>query len=113
MISIIIAIGVFRYYQTLAVRYGKIHWKYGLLGMGVCLAVQFLFWLMYGMAGLILDLNHFSQEMEFWSFSIVSILSCIVSLIVVWRLRIFLKKKWKKEAAIRKESEIENIGKNN
>lgn len=113
MISLIIAIGVFRYYQTAAVKYGKSHLKYGFLGMGVCLAVQFILWLMYGMVGVILNPNTFSQEMEFWRTSTVNVLGWIFSVIVIWRLRVYLEKKWKKETDIRKETEIDGIGKNN
>lgn len=110
MISILIAIAVFRYYQTLAVKYRKSHLKYGFLGMGICLGVQFSFWLIYGMTGLLLNLNEFSQDLEFWAFSIVNILGWIISVIVVWRLRIHLEKKWKKEIQHSREQDIDRLG---
>ncbi|MDQ8141867.1 hypothetical protein [Chryseobacterium sp. CFS15] len=113
MISIIIAIGVFRYYQKLAVRNGKVHWKSGLLGMGICLGVQFLVWLAYGFIGLLLNPNTFSQEVDLFSASIATVLGWVTSIFVVWFVHRQLEKSWRKEAIAVNKSEIDGIGKNN
>jgi len=109
MISIIIAIGVFRYYQKLAVRNGKVHWKYGLLGMGICLGVQLLFWLIYKSIEIILT----SQEPDLFSATLVTALGWIVSIFTVWFVHRQLEKSWRKEAIAVNKSEIDGIGKNN
>jgi len=113
MISIIIAIGVFRYYQKLAVRNGKVHWKYGFLGMGICLGVQLLVWLAYGFIGLLLNPNTFSQEIDLFSASIATVLGWVTSIFVVWFVHRQLEKSWRKEAIAVNKSEIDGIGKNN
>jgi len=109
MISIIIAIGVFRYYQKLAVRNGKVHWKYGLLGMGICLGVQLLFWLIYKSIEILLT----SQEPDLFSATLVTALGWIVSIFTVWFVHRHLEKSWRKEAIAFNKSEIDGIGKNN
>ncbi len=113
MISIIIAIGVFRYYQKLAVRNGKVHWKYGFLGMGICLGVQLLVWLAYGFIGLLLNPNTFSKEIDLFSASIATVLGWVTSIFVVWFVHRQLEKSWRKEAIAVNKSEIDGIGKNN
>ena len=109
MISIIIAIGVFRYYQKLAVRNGKAHWKYGLLGMGICLGVQLLFWLIYKSIEILLT----SQEPDLFSATLVTALGWVASIFTVWFVHRNLEKSWRKEAIAVNKSEIDGIGKNN
>lgn len=109
MISIIIAIGVFRYYQKLAVRNGKVHWKYGLLGMGICLGVQLLFWLIYRSIEMLLN----SQESDLFSVTLVTTLGWVASIFTVWFVHRNLEKSWRKEAIAVNKSEIDGIGKNN
>lgn len=109
MISIIIAIGVFRYYQKLAVRNGKVHWKYGLLGMGICLGVQLLFWLIYKSIEILLTF----QEPDLFSATLVTALGWIVSIFTVWFVHRQLEKSWRKEAIAVNKSEIDGIGKKN
>ena len=107
MISIIIAIGVFRYYQKLAVRNGKVHWKYGLLGMGICLGVQLLFWLIYKFIEMLLN----SQESDLFSATLVTTLGWVASIFTVWFVHRNLEKSWRKDAVSTHESEIDGIGK--
>ena len=109
MISIIIAIGVFRYYQKLAVRNGKVHWKYGLLGMGICLGVQLLFWLIYKSIEMLLN----SQESDLFSVTLVTTLGWVASIFTVWFVHRNLEKSWRKDAVSTHESEIDGIGKKN
>ena len=109
MISIIIAIGVFRYYQKLAVRNGKVHWKYGLLGMGICLGVQLLFWLIYKSIEMLLN----SQESDLFSVTLVTTLGWVASIFTVWFVHRNLEKSWRKEAIAVNKSEIDGIGKKN
>ena len=109
MISIIIAIGVFRYYQKLAVRNGKVHWKYGFLGMGICLGVQLLFWLIYKSIEMLLN----SQESDLFSVTLVTTLGWVTSIFVVWFVHRQLEKSWRKEAIAVNKSEIDGIGKKN
>ena len=109
MISIIIAIGVFRYYQKLAVRNGKVHWKYGLLGMGICLGVQLLSWLIYKSIEMLLN----SQESDLFSVTLVTTLGWVASIFTVWFVHRNLEKSWRKEAIAVNKSEIDGIGKNN
>ncbi|MNU32135.1 hypothetical protein D3C71_206730 [compost metagenome] len=107
MISIIIAIGVFRYYQKLAVRNGKVHWKYGFLGMGICLGVQSLFWLIYKSIEMLLN----SQELDLFSVTLVTTLGWVASIFTVWFVHRNLEKSWRKDAVSTHESEIDGIGK--
>ena len=109
MISIIIAIGVFRYYQKLAVRNGKVHWKYGFLGMGICLGVQLLFWLIYKSIEMLLN----SQESDLFSVTLFTTLGWGTSIFVVWFVHRHLEKSWRKDAVSTHESEIDGIGKKN
>lgn len=106
MISIIIAIGVFRYYQKLAVRNGKVHWKYGFLGMGICLGVQLLFWLIYKSIEMLLN----SQEPDLFSATLVTTLGWIASIFTVWFVHRHLEKSWRKDVILTNASEIEEIG---
>ncbi|MCD0479382.1 hypothetical protein LPB90_13050 [Chryseobacterium sp. LC2016-29] len=106
MISIIIAIGVFRYYQKLAVRNGKVHWKYGFLGMGICLGVQLLFWLIYKFIGMLLN----SQEPDLFSATVVTTLGWVASIFTVWFVHRHLEKSWRKDVILTNASEIEEIG---
>lgn len=107
MISIIIAIGVFRYYQKLAVRNGKVHWKYGFLGMGICLGVQLLFWWIYKSIEMLLN----SQELDLFSVTLVTTLGWVASIFTVWFVHRNLEKSWRKDAVSTHESEIDGIGK--
>ncbi|VXC11930.1 MULTISPECIES: hypothetical protein [Chryseobacterium] len=107
MISIIIAIGIFRYYQKLAVRNGKVHWKYGFLGMGICLGVQLLFWLIYKSIEMLLN----SQEPDLFSATLVTALGWVASIFTVWFVHRNLEKSWRKDAVSTHESEIDGIGK--
>lgn len=111
MISIVIAIGVFRYFQKLAVKNGKVHWKYGFLGMGIFLGIQFLVWLIYGFFGLLLNLNTFSQELDLFSVTLVTVLGWVISIFIVWFVHRHLEKSWRKGAVSTHESEIDEIGK--
>lgn len=113
MISLILAIGVFRYYQKLAVRNGKVHWKYGFLGMGICLGVQFLIWLIYGFIGVILNPNTFSQEFDLFSATLATVFGWVASVFTVWFVHRQLEKSWKKDAFSTYETEIGDIGKKN
>ena len=106
MISIIIAIGVFRYYQKLAVRNGKVHWKYGFLGMGICLGVQLLFWLIYKFIGMLLN----SQELDLFSATVVTVFGWVASIFTVWFVHRHLEKSWRKDVILTNASEIEEIG---
>lgn len=106
MISIIIAIGVFRYYQKLAVRNGKVHWKYGFLGMGICLGVQLLFWLIYKSIEMLLN----SQEPDLFSATLVTTLGWVASIFTVWFVHRHLEKSWRKDVILTNASEIEEIG---
>lgn len=106
MISIIIAIGVFRYYQKLAVRNGKVHWKYGFLGMGICLGVQLLFWLICRSIGMLLN----SQEPDLFSATVVTTFGWVASIFTVWFVHRHLERSWRKDVILTNASEIEEIG---
>ncbi|MBW3524094.1 hypothetical protein [Chryseobacterium sp. NKUCC03_KSP] len=103
MISIIIAIGVFRYYQKLAVRNGKVHWKYGFLGMGICLGVQLLFWLICRSIGMLLN----SQEPDLFSATVVTTFGWVASIFTVWFVHRHLERSWRKDVILTNASEIE------
>jgi hypothetical protein len=106
MISIIIAIGVFRYYQKLAIRNGKSHWKYGFLGMGICLGVQLLFWLIYRSIEMLLN----SQESDLFSATVVTTFGWVASIFTVWFVHRHLERSWRKDVILTNASEIEEIG---
>lgn len=110
MISIILAIGVFRYYQKLAVRNGKVHWKYGFLGMGICLGVQLLIWLIYRLIELILNSNIPSEELDLFSATLATAFGWVASIFTVWFVHRNLEKSWRKDAISTQESEIDGIG---
>ncbi|KPE51843.1 hypothetical protein [Chryseobacterium indologenes] len=96
MISVLIAVAIFFYYEKLAARFGKKKWLYGFAGVVLCFGLQFIFGLMYGMAGIILDPNHYSQDIDFHSFTLVNILSWIFSVIVALLGGWYLNRNWKK-----------------
>jgi ABC-type enterochelin transport system permease subunit len=96
MITILIAIITFVFYQKLAASNGKTPWKYGLLGVAIWIGVQFLFSLIYGFFGIIMDPNYYEQDIDFNSFTLVNILGWILSLAVVWLGYRYLDIQWKK-----------------
>ncbi|AZA78048.1 hypothetical protein EG347_11225 [Chryseobacterium sp. G0186] len=110
MISIFIAIITFVYYQKMAQRNGKTPWQYGLLGVAIWIVVQFIFGLIYGFFGIIMDPNHYEQDIDFNSLTLVNILGWILSLGIVWLVYRYLDKRLKKEKAAQTE-EIGNASK--
>lgn len=108
MISILIAVLTFILYQKLAARNGKTPWKYGLLGVVIWIGVQFIFGLIYGFFGVIMDPNHYEQDIDFNSLTLVNILGWILSLVVVWSGYLYLAKRWRKIST--EKTSIEKIG---
>lgn len=96
MISILIAAAVFFYYEKLAARFGKKKWLYGFLGIALCFGLQFIFSLTYGMVGILLDPNHYSQDIDFHSFTLVNILGWIFSVMVALLVGWYLSRHWEK-----------------
>ncbi|MDR2237911.1 MAG: hypothetical protein LBE92_17440 [Chryseobacterium sp.] len=96
MISVIIAVVVFFCFQKLAARFGKKKWLYGLSGVTLCLGVQFIFGLIYGIIGIILDPNHYTQDIDFHSFTLVNILGWILSVMAAFLTGWYLYSRWKK-----------------
>lgn len=96
MISLLIAILAYFYYQKLAVRNGKVGWQYGILGVAIWFVVQFVFMLAFGMAGIIADLNHYSQDIDFNTLSLVNILAWTLSLFILWLVYWYLNNRWKR-----------------
>lgn len=111
MISIVIAIGIFRFFQKLAVKYDKTHWKYGLFGMSVFFGIQLAFGFILGIAERLFKMNE--VNFDFSGFSLLNIFGIIIALIAVWLVYRQLEKSWKKDAVSAKISEIEEIGKKN
>ncbi|ROI01196.1 MULTISPECIES: hypothetical protein [unclassified Chryseobacterium] len=108
MISLLIAIITFIFYQKLAARHGKSPWKYGILGVAIWIGVQFVFGLIYGFFGVIMDPNHYEQDIDFNSLTLVNILGWILSLAIVCSGYLYLGRRWKKISA--EEPSIEKIG---
>ncbi|REC43387.1 hypothetical protein [Chryseobacterium pennipullorum] len=96
MITILIAIITFVFYQKLAASHGKTPWKYGLLGVALWIGVQFFIGLIYGLFGIIMDPNYYEQDIDFNSFTVANILGWILSLAVVWMGYRYLDIRWKK-----------------
>lgn len=111
MLSVIIAVAIFRYYQKLATRYGKVHWHYGLLGIGIFVGIQLLFGILYGLIGVLTDPNNFSHDVSnFSAFSTVNLLGLVLSLLVVWSMYRYIENNLEKKKS-KTPSEIEEIGK--
>jgi len=111
MIGVLISIGVFRYFQKLAVRNGKVHWKYSLLGMGICISVQVLVYMMYQFTSSLFNFESAQEEPNLLIATSVTVFGWILSLAVVWYVHRQLGRIWRKEAVTAKISEIDGIGK--
>ena len=109
MISIFILIGAFRYYQRLAVKYGKTHWHYGLLSIAIYLGVQLIFGFSYGIYQGLANPESIEQ-MDYSGFSGVNMVGWIISLFAVWGVYKLLEKRFEKELHQKPSLEIEEIG---
>ncbi|SHE52057.1 hypothetical protein [Chryseobacterium sp. OV279] len=112
MLSIFILIGAYRYYAQLAERFGKTKWHYGLLAIGVYLGMQLFFGFSYGIYQGITDPDSL-EEVNYTGFSIVNIVSWIISIAAVYGVYHLLERKFVKEHMNKPSLEIEKIGKEN
>ncbi|KQT16481.1 hypothetical protein ASG31_13295 [Chryseobacterium sp. Leaf404] len=110
MLSIFILIGAYRYYAGLAEAYRKTKWHYGVLAIAIYIGSQLMFGVLYG-AYLIITDPSAANNMNYTGFSLVNFLGWIVSVIIVYLVYLFLKKKFKLEAAKKPLYEIDEIGK--
>lgn len=109
MLSIFILIGAYRYYAQLAEKFGKVKWHYGLLAIGVYLGTQLFFGFSYGIYKGIMDPASL-DEVNYTGFSLVNIISWIISIAAVYGVYQLLEKKFVKEHVNKPSLEIEKIG---
>ncbi|MCT2562471.1 hypothetical protein [Chryseobacterium herbae] len=112
MLSIFILIGAYRYYAQLAERFGKTKWHYGLFAIGVYLGTQLFFGFSYGIYQGINDPDSL-EEVSYTGFSIVNIISWIISIAAVYGVYQLLERKFVKEHVNKPSLEIEKIGEKN
>ena len=108
MLSIFILIGAYRYYAQLAEKFGKTKWHFGLLAIGVYLGTQLVFGFSYGIYKGLTDPA--SVGVDYTGFSLVNIISWIISIAAVYGVYYFLEKKFVKEHMAKPSLEIEKIG---
>ncbi|MCI3938307.1 hypothetical protein MQX03_13975 [Chryseobacterium aahli] len=105
MIAFVIAIAVFRFFQKLAIRHQKVHWKVGFLGMSVFLLVQYI---------CIFSFEFFTNfgfvKTDASSLLLFSFFGWIISTLVVFSLYRFLSKHWTMMDKSKIESDINDIG---
>ncbi|WP_223606525.1 hypothetical protein [Chryseobacterium sp. OSA05B] len=112
MLSIFILIGAYRYYAQLAERFGKTKWHYGLLAIGVYLGTQLFFGFSYGIYQGISNPDAL-EEVNYTGFSIINIISWIISIAAVYGVYQLLERKLVKEHVNKPSIEIEKIGDKN
>lgn len=110
MIGIFILIAAYRYYASLAEKFGKIKWQYGLLAIGVYLGTQLLFGLFYGIYIALTDPD-LIDEINYTGFSGVNFISCLLSIAAVYGIYKFLENRFLKEGLKNPAIEIQEIGK--
>ncbi|KFF24176.1 hypothetical protein [Chryseobacterium vrystaatense] len=109
MLSIFILIGAYRYYAQLAERFGKTKWHFGILAIAIYLGTQLFFGFSYGIYKGISD-PYSVEEVSYTGFSLINIISWIISIIAVYGVYKFLEKKFMKEQISKPSLEIEKIG---
>lgn len=109
MLSIFILIGAYRYYAQLAERFGKTKWHYGLLAIGVYLGTQLFFGFSYGIYKGITDPASL-DGVDYTGFSVINIISWIISIAAVYGVYHLLEKRLTKEHVNKPSLEIEKIG---
>ncbi|PQA92441.1 hypothetical protein B0A69_15525 [Chryseobacterium shigense] len=112
MLSIFILIGAYRYYAQLAERFGKTKWHYGLLAIGVYLGTQLFFGFSYGIYKGITDPDSL-DGVNYTGFSLINIISWIISIAAVYGVYQLLERKFVKENINKPSLEIEKIGDQN
>ncbi|MDQ1097634.1 MULTISPECIES: hypothetical protein [Chryseobacterium] len=110
MIGIFILIAAYRYYASLAERFGKTKWQYGLLALGIYLGTQLAFGFCYGMYKAISDPASLDDN-NYMAFSGINLVSWILSVIAVWGFYKILEDRLTKESLKKPSLEIEEIGK--
>lgn len=109
MLGILIIFAAYRYYASLAGRFKKVKWHYGLLGIGVYIGIQFVIAFVYGLYTAITDPDTI-YENSFTSYSLVDFVGWVISIGAVYGIYMLLEKKFKKER-VAPLSEISEIGK--
>ncbi|GEN72920.1 MULTISPECIES: hypothetical protein [Chryseobacterium] len=112
MLSIFILIGAYRYYAQLAEKFGKTKWHYGLLAIGVYFGTQLLFGFSYGVYKGLTDPDAV-DNMNYTGFSLINMISWIISIAVVYGVYQLLERKFVKEHVNKPSLEIEKIGDKN
>ncbi|KQT23791.1 hypothetical protein ASG22_07115 [Chryseobacterium sp. Leaf405] len=110
MIGIFILIAAYRYYASLAERFGKTKWHYGLLALGVYLGAQLIFGFSYGFYKGITDPSSL-DNINYTGFSLVNLIGWLIALGTVYGIYKLLENKFIKEQINKPSYEIEEIGK--
>ncbi|MCJ7933372.1 MAG: hypothetical protein MUW56_06955 [Chryseobacterium sp.] len=109
MLSILILIGAYRYYAQLAERFGKTKWHLGLLAIGIYLGTQIILGVGYGVYKGITDPATL-ENVNYTGYSIINIISWLISIAAVWGIYQLLEKKFKRENLQKPLIEIDEIG---
>ncbi|QFG52454.1 hypothetical protein [Chryseobacterium sp.] len=109
MLAILIIFAAYRFYSSLAGRFKKMKWHYGLLGIGVYLGSQLVVGFVYGLYMAIANPDTV-YENSFTSYTMVDFVGWLISIGAVYGVYILLEKRFDKERAA-PMSEINEIGK--
>ncbi|UFK98491.1 hypothetical protein [Kaistella faecalis] len=110
MIGIFILIFAYRYYASLAERFGKVKWQYGLLAIGIYLGTQLFFGLFYGIYLALTDPEEI-DNINYTGFSGVNLIGWLLSIAAVYGIYKFLENRFLKERLKGPAIEIQDIGK--
>lgn len=109
MLAILIIFAAYRFYSSLAGKFKKVKWHYGLLGIGVYIGSQFVIGFVYGLY-MAIAYPDTVYENTFTSYTLVDFVGWIISIGAVYGVYLLLEKKFRKERAA-PMSEINEIGK--
>ena len=107
--SIIILVGAYRYYASLAERFGKTKWHFGLLAIGVYLGFQILFLFSYGFYVAFTNPNVINEN-NYAGFSGINIISWLFAIGAVYGVYRILENRFRKEVSKNPVWQIEEIG---
>jgi hypothetical protein len=110
MIGIFILIPAYRYYASLAEKFNKVKWHYGLLGIAIYIGTQVIFSFSFGIYTAFTD-PYSIEERNYNSLSGVNLVGWLLAVIVVYGIYKLLEKRFEKERQKMPSLEIEEIGK--
>ncbi|TXF77340.1 hypothetical protein [Chryseobacterium sp.] len=110
MIGIFILIAAYRYYASLAEKFNKVKWHYGILGIAIYIGTQVIFLFSTGVYIGFTDPDSIDDS-NYNSLSGVNLIGWALAIIVVYGIYKLLEKRFEKERIKLPSLEIEEIGK--